>query len=336
MDIDRQAIIRQIPLFSGLTDAQRRIIFDKSAIVFYRKDEIIYKEGDGPSAFYCIIAGRVLLSAKDKSGNENILEYLHRGKYFGIISLLTGEPHSVTAVAINDSMILRIEAEDFKAVLAKAPQLSIDLMQTLSRRLKRKDLHEKTIFESTVISVFSSHTQSGKTIYAINLALSLEKETRKKILLVDIASKGKSHRIPQKLGAKGQVGELDLDYFDLSAVESFKDFILKDAYGIDIVCVSYESSNADNVKKIISALSMLVNDYHYIILDLPVAMDETMLGILNQSDVIELVSSPDEVGLKKTNRLIERLKREYNFNPEKIKIIVNEYKQTKLRYEDKV
>ena len=333
---NKEAIIRQIPLFSELTDAQRRFIVAKSTIVSYKKDEIVYEEGDGPSAFYCIMTGRVMLTVKDKSGSQSILEYLHRGKYFGIISLLTGEPHSVSAKAINDSMILCIEMEDFKTVLAKVPQLSIDLMQMLSRRLKRKDIHLKTIFESTVISIFSSYAQSGKTIYAINLALSLEKEIHKNILLIDIAFKGKQHRIPQRLGAKGQANDLDLDYFDLNSLESFKDFILKGVFGIDVACVSYDPAKPDNVKKIVSALSTLVNDYHYIILDLPVGMDETILGILNQSDMVEVISSPDVIDLKKTHRLVDHLKREYNFNPEKIKVIVNEYKQNKLTHEEKV
>jgi NTE family protein len=155
-------------------------------------------------------------------------------------------------------------------------------------------------------------------------------------LLIDIAFKDKPHRIPQRLGAKAQASDLDLDYFDLNSLESFKDFILKGVFGIDVVCVSYDPAKPDNVKKMVSALSMLVNDYHYIILDLPVGMDETILGILNQSDMVEVISSPDEIDLKKTHRLVDHLKREYNFNPEKIKVIVNEYKQNKLTHEEKV
>jgi len=333
--INKEAIIRQIPIFADLSDTQRKLITDKSSTASYKKDEIIYKEGDAANAFFCIISGRVLLYVKDADGTQKILEYLHRGKYFGIISLLTSEPHSVTAKAINDSVILRIEKDDFKNIITKVPQLSIDFMQTLSRRLKRKDLHPKRIFESTVISIYSSYAQSGKTIYAVNLALSLEKETHKDILLIDLSHKEKLHRIPQRLGAKAQVNDLDLDYYDVHT-SNMKDFVLKDVFGIDVACISYDPEKSDNVKKIIAVLSLLVNDYHYIILDLPVGMDETILGILNQSDMVEVISSPDEIDLKKTQRLIDRLKHGYNFNPEKIKIIVNEHKQDKLTHEEKI
>ncbi|MDD5044463.1 MAG: patatin-like phospholipase family protein [Candidatus Omnitrophica bacterium] len=334
--VNKEAVIRQIPFFEGLTEAQFKFIAEKISVVSYKKDELIYKEGDSPSAFYCIISGRVVLSVKNAAGNENILEYLHRGKYFGIISLLTGEPHSVTARAINDSVVLRIENADFKNILIKAPRLSIDLMQSLSRRLKRKDLHPKTIFESTVVSVYSSYAEAGKTTYAINLSLSLEKETHKDILLLDINFKGRPHRIPERLGAKAMVSDLDLDYYQPSGIEGIKDFILKDAFGIAVGCISYDPQKSDNVKKIVSILSFLVNDYHYIILDLPAGTDETAFGLLNQSDRVEIISSPQALDLKKTRRLTDRLKHEFRFNPEKIKIIVNENKENKLSHEEKV
>jgi NTE family protein len=62
-------------------------------------------------------------------------------------------------------------------------------------------------------------------------------------------------------------------------------------------------------------------------------MDRVIFSILNQSDLIHLLSSPDEVDLKRTNHLIERLKADYNFQEEKIKVVVNEYRLSKLTYD---
>jgi len=326
--------LKEIPLFSKLSEAQLEIILEKASFVEYKKGELIYQEGDPPNAFFCIFSGRVLLSAKDRFGQEQTLEYLHRGQYFGVISLITGEPHSVTSRAVNDSLLLKIEKSDFNSILAKIPSLSFDLIQTLSRRLKRKDLHPKTIFESTIISIYSSSSQAGKTVYAINLALSLGKETRKKIILLDIAYSQKAHRIPQRLGAKAQFESLDLTYEpDIEA--SFRDYLLRDIYGLDILCLSYQPQLPHNLKYIVSLLSLLVNDYHYIILDLPAKMDETIFGMLNQSDMIQLISAPTIIDLKKTQRLMRRLIEEQNFNPEKIKVIVNEKRLALLAYPEK-
>lgn len=330
MDIkDKEFIIKEMPFFSGLTKEELAIICQASEITDYRKGEVIYGEGSAPSAFYCIISGRVEIYTADSAGVRLTLEYLHRGKYFGIISLLTGEPHSVTSEGINDCRILVIKKDDFDLVLKKIPRLAIDLSRTLSRRLKRKDIHQKKIFESTVISVFSSYAHAGKTVYALNLALSLNLQAHKSVIILDILPREKTHTLPQRL----EIEEPPI--FDLSSGSSIyelpKDFICKSKFGVDLFCFYYQEDDAC-LKRLIEILSLLVNDYHYILLDLPAAMDRAIISMLNQSDLIHILSSPDQVDLKRTNNLINRLKKDYNFDPQKIKTIINEYKLSKINY----
>jgi NTE family protein len=65
-------------------------------------------------------------------------------------------------------------------------------------------------------------------------------------------------------------------------------------------------------------------------------MDRTILEILNQSDLIHILTSPDTVDLKRTYNLIERLKEDFKFDKEKIKIVINEYKLSKISTEEQV
>jgi len=331
--INKDLILQEIPLFYGLSAIERNIIKSRAEIVEYKKGETIYDEGSLPSALYCLVLGRVEIYSKDHYGNKKVLEYLHRGKYFGIISLLTNEPHSVTAKALNDCSLLVIKKDDFDFILKRIPRLAIDLSKTLSRRLKRKDIHQKTIFESTIISVFSSYSQAGKTIYALNLSLSLVKETRKSLIILDIAPRDKTHSLSHRLGIS------DFPIFDLSGAmadnpQSSKDFILKNKFGIDLICFYYNPEDDACVGNLLGILSFLVNEYHYIILDLPSLMDQAIFSILNQSDLIHILTSPEPVDLKRTKNLIERLKEKFNFHEDKIKIIINEYKLSKLDYEE--
>ena len=327
---DKEFIIRELPFFAGLSKAEVAVICAKSQVIEYRKGQIIYEEGSAPSAFYCIISGRVQIYTKDKAGDRLVLEYLHRGKYFGIISLLTNEPHSVTSEVMNDCSVLVIQKNDFDSVLQNIPRLAVDLSRTLSRRLKRKDVHQKKIFESTVISVFSSYAQAGKTVYALNLALSLNRETHKSVIILDILSKEKTHTLPRKLGIEQP------PIFDLSSAADIhalpKDFISKSNFGIDLFCFYYQEDDDLCLKRLIEILSLLVNDYHYILLDLPAAMDRSIISMLNQSDLIHILSSPDPCDLKRTKNLINRLKTDFNFDPQKIKTIINEYKLAKINY----
>lgn len=328
---DKDKILKEIPLFSGLSDRDRGLVAERSSIAEYRKSALIYREGSAADAFYCVISGRVVIYTQGPQGGRTVLEYLHRGKYFGIISLLTGEAHSVSAEALNDSVLLVIPKEHFDHILKQIPSLAIDLSQTLSRRLKNKDLHQKTIFESTAIAVFSSYSQAGKTVYALNLALSLRKETSKSCVILDIVPAEKGYSLPAKLG----IAE-DYPVFNLALPFNGKigNYVRSSSLGVDLVCFSYEEENELCAKNLVCALSLLVNDYHYLILDLPAGMDRFVLEALNQSDIINLLSSPEEVDLKRTHNLIGRLRSEFGFPDSKIKVIINEYKFSKLSYDE--
>ncbi len=327
-------IISQIPLFAGLSAEEKGIIDDYSSLVEYKKNQVIYQQGSPADAFYCVAWGRVVVYGNGPAGQEVILEYLHRGKYFGIISLLTSEPHSVTAKAVNDSLLLVIKKEDFDLVIKRIPALAIDISSTLSRRLKNKDLHPKRIFESEVISVFSSYSQAGKTVYALNLALSLREQTKKAVIILDICPAGSLHSLPHKLDAGVDCRPLELSSLAAPSVEKLSEHIFKSSFGVDLFCLSYNEEEKDSTKKLLDILSILINDYHYLILDLPALMDNFVFSVLNQSDLIHVLTSPQPVDLRKTRHLISRMKDEFAFQENKIKVIVNEYKFAKITPEE--
>ncbi len=343
----KDAVLLDIPLFAALSQVERKIIAQEADFAEYKKGEIIYKEGLPADAFYCIILGRVVIYTTDSFGREKVLEYLHGGKYFGIISLLTGDAHSVTARAFNDSQVLKITKTGFDLILKQIPALAIDLSRTLSRRLKNKDIHQKTIFESTVVSVFSSYSQAGKSVYALNLSLSLQRESHKSVLILEICPRDKPHTLSYKLqidkepviidssnafhlGEAGGAGEVPEN------AESIKSFILKSSLGVDLLCLRYDTPEDYSIRKLVVILTVIVNDYHYIILDLPSCMDEFVVRALNQSDLVHVLTSPEPQDLKGTRHLVERLKNEFEFPEAKIKIIINEYKFAKLSYQEEI
>jgi len=332
--IDKDSILKDIPLFASLSSEEMMIVASRASFREYKKGQVIYQENSPADAFYCLVVGRVVIYTQDRSGNEVVLEYLHRGKYFGIISLLTHETHSVTAKAINDSLLLIIKQADFDCILEKIPKLAIDLSRTLSRRLKRRDMHQKTVFESMIISVFSSYSQAGKSTYAAHLVSSLKEETHKPVIVLDICAKDKTFILPQKFGVAKGYPVLDLSVSPEKITP--RDFVLKSKQGVDLFCINYTGNLPACLKKIIGVLSILVNDYYYIVLDLPLEMDDTLFEILNQSDLIQILTSPQPQDLKETRKLIQRLKTDFHFPENKIKLVVNEYKLSRINYQEQV
>lgn len=312
-DPDQSFIINYAPLFANLSLSEKKLILEKSQVVDYKKGEIIYKQSDPPDAFYCVITGRVRIFTIRQNEKET-LEYLNCGKYFGIISLLTGEFHSVSAEAANDSKILKINQEDFQVILKRIPHLAIDLSKTLSRRLRKKDLPEKRIFESNIISVFGAVREvMGSAWYANNLALSLKKETGKNIIFIDV--KRGASQLPETLS--------------LSGVSFLTDHAIKSAIlqepdlGISILKINYDRANHADATSVNALLTYLTGDYHYVIVNLPDLMESVVFQILNQSDIIHLITDCDTQSLQEIKALLSELFQKVKYPQDKIKVIVN-------------
>ena len=342
-DPDKYFILNYAPIFAKLNDFEKILIMQKSKVVEYNKGDSIYRQGEPPSAFYCVISGRVRIFTQPQSApggpahhfpgsgintGKVTLEYLNCGKYFGMISVLTGEQHSVNAEAANDSKILELTQEDFKIILHKIPKLAIDLSQTLSRRLKKKDYIEKRIFESNIISIFSAVAKTGKSIYAINLALSLKKETARSVILINIAEdeRGVYRDFGAQASRENGADALCTVKLDASfpSEDSIKSAICVDSpSGVSIVNVMYESANLSYAARLNAFLTYLTGSYHYIIVDMPALTEEAIFNILNQSDAIHVITGYDRGDLKSLKSLLSYLFKKINYPQEKIKIILN-------------
>ncbi len=328
---DKATIIKQVPLFSELSRPAQKLIEDNSYAVEYKKDQIVYREGDAPDAFYCMITGRAQVFVRTPSGDEKFLVYLHRGDYVGIISLLTGEPHSVTVRIINDSFVLKIDKSNFDYLLKEIPQLAFHLSQSLSRRLKRKDLGPKGIFESTIISVYGVAKGVGRTMYAADLAISLVCETHKKVILLDMSPTG--NEIVQMLRIENRPPPIGLKTLAFD-YERVKPLVIKDdACGIFLLNIAHVPEEPSDTTQIIPLLSYLASEFHYIVVDLPLEMDKTVYAALTQSDLIHLVTDCTEHNLKATGRLIDELSKTIKTPERKIKAIINEFHPDKTSEE---
>ena len=178
--VNRFNLVKQIPIFSTLNWFEWQKIARKSAVSEYKKGDLICQEGTPPDYFYCLVSGRLKAYTLNDQGTKSNVDFIHRGMHFGIISVLTGENHSMNFEAINDSIVIKIDKDDFQHILKTIPQLGIEFSQALSQRVRTKVKGNKSIFESKIISIYSPVEGTGSSTYAINLALSLEKENKEK------------------------------------------------------------------------------------------------------------------------------------------------------------
>jgi CRP/FNR family cyclic AMP-dependent transcriptional regulator len=139
MALDPLEVLRTVPLFSQVPE---RDLLALAGLVRERRQprgSMILTQGDEGEALFLIRTGQVKVSVVAEDGREVILSVLGPGSFFGEMALLDDEPRSAHVFAMEESVLLSLRREDFRARLAQSPELGIALLRELSRRLRRAD-----------------------------------------------------------------------------------------------------------------------------------------------------------------------------------------------------
>lgn len=322
------SLLKYAPLFSSLSRSHLKLVAQKLEFIEFKKDEIIYRENDSADAFYLIISGRVRAFTFGPDGREKTFTYLHKGNYFGEISLLTTGVHSATIKVENDCLLLKMQKSDFGQILKKIPFLAVELSRILSLRLKDRDHKLKSPSEGTVISVYSAISQVGKSMLAVNLAASLIQETKKKVLLLDF-NPGEEG-IEAMLQFTSPVPKCVLKAEEFLISSGIENNICRHSLGFNILRIPHYSNSPIPKDLIASLLSQLTNRFRYIIIDLPVTFDEVIIKSLFQSDLIYLVTDYSQDGFEQLKLLWQKVNSEIKNISQKIRIIINEVSRLDL------
>ena len=304
-------LLKQIPIFQGLNWFALNRVSRNVEIIEYNKGDIICQQGAPADAFYALVSGRVYSYRLNSAGHKEEVDFILRGMHFGIVSTLTGESHSHTYEAVNDSIVIKINKDNFSQLLRSVPQLAVALSQSLSYRIRSQMTHTKNTQESTIISVYSPVQGAGTSTYAANLALSLKKETDKKVLLLSLSS--------DKLEPRVDLADIVNDH------NAILNTITRGALSVDLLSVKFDSQNTALVGRISQFVSAPVNDYHYIVLDLPNGTDDVVMKTLIQSDIIHLVAMDCKKDLDGTRHVIDRLSEQLKerFHAESVQVIIS-------------
>jgi CRP/FNR family transcriptional regulator len=130
-------MIRQVPLFSTLTDDE----FNQLTHIFvaraYRKNQIIFLEEETGNYMYLVLSGKVKVSKAGAAGKETILAIHRAGDFFGEMSLLDGKTTPATVSAMEDSKIISVSGADFHKYLLHNEKVMLQVINVLCARLRQ-------------------------------------------------------------------------------------------------------------------------------------------------------------------------------------------------------
>ena len=130
--IDESHILHLMPR------AARKALMQTMTERTYKRGDVIFHEGASGDVAYLVWAGKALV-IKGGLDSPTILGYRGPGDILGEMALLENQPRSASLIALTDLRLLQIHKEDFIRLLSDIPSLSVEIMATMSARLRTAD-----------------------------------------------------------------------------------------------------------------------------------------------------------------------------------------------------
>ncbi len=134
-NIENNCIDDRMSIFAFLTPGERDLLKKKYIYQYYKKGEIIFREGDKPAGLICLSEGKVKVFKEGVGGREQIVRMAKPIGFIGYRALFAEENHSATAVAIEDSTICTIEKDAIYKLLRSNPDLCLSIIKAFATEL---------------------------------------------------------------------------------------------------------------------------------------------------------------------------------------------------------
>lgn len=105
----------------------------------FPKGAVIFRQGDSGQEMFVVATGRIRLTI-GKGGHETEVNTLGPGEFFGELSLLSGEPRSATATAMEDSTLLAIGRDVYAMMVQDDLDIVFRMFNIQGQRLSRTNV----------------------------------------------------------------------------------------------------------------------------------------------------------------------------------------------------
>jgi HEAT repeat protein len=134
--IEKIIFLKEAPFFQGLTIDQLKVLATVCEEEFFAEDTRVFSAGDAGGTLYIVVSGRIGIEQEKRKGSFARVATIEAHSYFGESDLFDGSPRSTSAVALQDTLALRLRREPLIALARQYPDLSLELINVLSQRLR--------------------------------------------------------------------------------------------------------------------------------------------------------------------------------------------------------
>ncbi len=172
--------LRRLPFFTGLGEEELQAVGDMMITRRYKKQMIIFMEGEPGEGLYIVISGKVKLFKLLDDGREKTLHFMQPGDIFAEVLLFDGGPYPATAQAMEDAEVGLIRHHDMEVLLRRNPDITLKILRVMSKRLRQAQLHVRDLaymdvyarLGETLWHLTKEHGKDTERGYLIDIPLS--------------------------------------------------------------------------------------------------------------------------------------------------------------------
>jgi pilus assembly protein CpaE len=177
-----------------------------------------------------------------------------------------------------------------------------------------------------IISFFGAKGGVGTTTIAVNLAYFLVHQHSKRVLLID--NHAEFGHVCLYLGLDGARYHFDELIRNVNRLDTalLRGFIAKHSSGLEVLASpeSHDPSRTVDPDALERTLEFLRGEYDYVVLDCQTSLEESNLAVMDRSDQIYLVATPDIGAIRDLSRYIDGLSRNESTSA-RLHVIINRY-----------
>jgi CRP/FNR family cyclic AMP-dependent transcriptional regulator len=133
---DEAKTLRWVEGFKELSPTEIRHASSHCHWRWYKLDERIVSQEDQTNDVFFVVQGKVRITNYSKSGKEVSFRDMGVGQIFGELAAIDGRPRSASAVALSDTLLASVSADEYWQLLQRYPALTADCLKRLARLVR--------------------------------------------------------------------------------------------------------------------------------------------------------------------------------------------------------
>lgn len=163
-----EPVFKKSPLFSGLDEREITELEAISTSKRYPKGALIFSEDEEAKGFCVVISGKVKIYKLSPEGKEQILHIISPGQTFAEAALFGDSTYPAFAESLVETRVLYFPKESFVNLIRKNPQISLNMIASLSHWLRKfvtlvEELSLKDVSARLSKYLIDLSTQSGRS-----------------------------------------------------------------------------------------------------------------------------------------------------------------------------